>query len=185
MVAYQVGQQVSYNELGNALGISKNTVERYLDLLQKNYIIFRLGAYSSNLRKELSKSSKWYFFDNGIRNALIRNFSSVSLRNDAGQLWENYILSERYKLNSYSGYPAELHFWRTYDRQEIDLVEKRNEQISAYEIKWGKKKFRVPKAWEKAYPQSQVHLINRDNYREYLAFKELPSRQRRGKKKDK
>lgn len=128
LIAYQVGSEVSYNELGSQLGISKNTVENYLDLLSKVFIIYRLSAYSTNQRKEVSKSSKWYFFDNGIRNAIINDFRLPDLRNDIGTLWENYIISERIKRNSYLKENVQHYFWRNYNQQEIDLMKSRKEK---------------------------------------------------------
>jgi uncharacterized protein len=137
LLAWQAGNQVSTSELGNTLQLNRLTVERYLDLLSKVFIIFPLNGYSGNLRKEVSKSKKWYFYDNGIRNALINNFSPLQARNDVGQLWEQYILSERIKFNSYRDYHPQYFFWRTYDGQEIDLLELDNKQhLQALECKW-------------------------------------------------
>jgi len=144
LLAWQVGSQVSTTELGNTLQLNKGTVERYLDLLSKVFIIFPLNGYSSNLRKEISKSKKWYFYDNGIRNALINNYSPLSGRNDTGQLWEQYIISERMKRNSYRDYQPQYFFWRTYDGQEIDLLELDNKQhLQALECKWQNQKVKI------------------------------------------
>jgi predicted AAA+ superfamily ATPase len=169
MLAWQVGSQVSTTELGNSLQLNKATVERYLDLLSKVFIIFPLSGYSNNLRKEVTKSKKWYFYDNGIRNALINNFSSLQNRNDIGQLWEQYILSERMKFNSYRGYHPQYFFWRTYDGQEIDLLELDNKQhLQAFECKWKKQQVKVPAAFSKAYPEAKFMAIHQDNYLEWI-----------------
>ncbi len=165
LIAYQVGSEVSYNELAGQLGISKNTVENYLDLLSKVFIIYRLSAYSTNQRKEVSKSSKWYFFDNGIRNAIINDFRPLGLRNDIGTLWENYIISERIKRNSYLKENVQYHFWRNYNQQEIDLIEIKDGKIYAYEFKYSPdKKVKVPLAFATAYPNAIFEKISRDNY---------------------
>lgn len=168
MLAWQVGSQVSTVELGNSLQINKGTVERYLDLLSKAFIIYPLTGYSNNLRKEISKSKKWYFFDNGIRNALINNFSPISARNDIGQLWEQYFLSERIKYNSYAGYHPQYFFWRTYDGQEIDLIEVNNGKLYAFECKWKNNKSKLPVAFQKAYPDAEFTIIDQDNYLQWI-----------------
>ncbi|HEU0227699.1 MAG TPA: DUF4143 domain-containing protein, partial [Arachidicoccus soli] len=126
LIAFQCGSEVSYNELANQLGISKNTVENYLDLLSKVYIVYKVGAYSTNQRKELSKSSKWFFYDNGIRNVIINDFKLLALRNDTGLLWENYLIAERIKKNAYAGENLQYYFWRNYNQQEVDLIEVEN-----------------------------------------------------------
>jgi len=169
MLAWQVGSQVSTTELGNSLQLNKGTVERYLDLLSKVFIIFPLSGYSNNLRKEVTKSKKWYFYDNGIRNALINNFSPIQSRNDIGQLWEQYILSERMKFNSYRGHHPQYFFWRTYDGQEIDLLELDNKQhLQALECKWQKQQVKIPGAFSKAYPEANFSVIHQDNYLEWI-----------------
>ncbi len=169
MLAWQVGSQVSTVELGNALQINKITVERYLDLLSKVFIIFPLSGYSGNLRKELTKSKKWYFFDNGIRNALINNFAPLHSRNDIGQLWEQYVLSERIKYNSYRDYKPQYFFWRTYDGQETDLLEYDNGLISTVECKWkDHKKSKIPTAFAKAYPDATFTVIDQNNYLSWI-----------------
>lgn len=168
MLAWQVGSQVSTVELATHLQINKATVERYLDLLSKVFIIYPLTGYSNNLRKEVTKSKKWYFFDNGIRNALINNFSPLSQRNDIGQLWEQYILSERIKFNRYTHYQPQYFFWRTYDGQEIDLLELNNGQLQALECKWKEHKVKIPVAFAKAYPAAQFSIINKDNYLKWI-----------------
>ncbi|MDR3694503.1 ATP-binding protein [Mucilaginibacter sp.] len=164
LLAWQVGSQVSTVELGNSLQLNKITVERYLDLLTKVFIIYPLTGYSNNLRKEVTKSKKWYFFDNGIRNALINNFSDLSQRNDVGQLWEQYLLSERIKNNAYRGHSPQYFFWRTYDGQEIDLIESHNGKLKAFEFKWKNNKVKIPAAFGKAYPDAQFTVINQENY---------------------
>jgi predicted AAA+ superfamily ATPase len=169
MLAFQVGSQVSTVELGNSLQLNRQTVDRYLDLLSKVFIIYPLSGYSNNLRKEVSKSKKWYFFDNGIRNALIANFNPLHQRNDVGQLWEQYFLSERIKYNSYTNYFPQYFFWRTYDGQEIDLLELNNKQkLQALECKWKEDKIKIPPAFSKAYPKAKFDLINKDNYLDWI-----------------
>ena len=168
LLAYQVGNEVSTNELANNLQINKHTVDKYLDLLTKVFVIFRLQGYSRNLRKEVVKSSKWYFFDNGIRNAVIANFNSVSSRNDIGELWENYLISERLKFREYNNIIANQYFWRTYDRQEIDLIEEREGKLFAYEMKWKKNKTKPPAAFVKNYNESSYTIISPENYFEWI-----------------
>ena len=168
LLAFQTGNEVSMTEIGSQLGLNKNTIDKYLDLLSKVFIIHRLGGYSSNLRKEISKNSKWYFYDNGIRNALISNFNPLSIRQDAGQLWENYLISERLKKRQYQSEPVNLHFWRTYDGQEIDLIETGIDSLKAYEIKWKDKKVKIPGAWQRAYPDAPFTIINPDNYLDWI-----------------
>jgi len=169
MLAHQVGSQVSTVELGNHLQINKLTVERYLDLLTKVFVIYPLSGYSSNLRKEVTKSKKWYFYDNGIRNALINNFDALHKRNDIGQLWEQYVMSERMKYNAYRKHKAQYYFWRTYDGQEIDLLELKNGKIQALECKWqSSKKVKVPAAFEKAYPDADFNVIDKNNYLDWI-----------------
>jgi len=164
LIAFQTGSEVSFDELGKQLGLSRNTVEKYLDLLSKVFVVYRLGGFSRNLRKEISKSSKWYFYDNGIRNALIGAFSPIPLRNDIGQLWENYLISERIKQASYLGQNKSFYFWRTYDGQEIDLIEESENKLSAFEFKWGSQVQKPPRAYSTSYPESDYAVINRENY---------------------
>ena len=168
LLAYQVGGEVSYHELGRQLGMSKNTVERYLDLLSKVFILHKVSGFSRNLRKEIVKNSKWYFNDNGIRNAIIANFSNIESRNDIGALWENYIISERIKKQNYSGMSVNNYFWRTYDKQEIDWVEDREGKLFAYEFKWKEQKVKMPGAWKKTYADSEFKIINARNYHEWI-----------------
>jgi uncharacterized protein len=168
LIAYQAGQEVSYDELSNRLQVDRNTVERYLDLFSKVFIIVRVGGYSKNLRREVTKSSKWYFLDNGIRNALINNFLPINQRTDIGPLWENYLVAERLKYNSYSRKSPLTYFWRTYDQQELDWLEVADEKLSGYEFKWTDAKVKFPKAFVEAYPDAATHWINRDNYIDFV-----------------
>lgn len=170
LLAFQVGKEVSYHELGTQLSMSKNTVERYLDLLSKVFIIYKLQGFSRNLRKEITKSSKWYFYDNGIRNTLIANHNPLNLRNDTGELWENYLLSERIKYQSYTGMLVNNYFWRTYEQQEIDWIEDRGGKLYAYELKWNSnKKTKAPSAWQEAYSKTNFEVITQDNYLDWIS----------------
>ena len=164
LLAYQVGNEVSLNNLSKELGINKKTVERYLVLLSKVFVIYNLEGFSRNLRKEIRSSAKWYFYDNGIRNALIMDFKPLDMRNDTGQLWENFVITERRKYLEYHHVFWKQYFWRTYDKQEIDLVEEVDGDILAYEIKWKTDKFRIPQAWETAYPDYPVKPINLQDF---------------------
>lgn len=168
LIAYQTGSEVSYDELGKQLGLSRNTVERYLDLLAQVFIIYRVGAFSRNLRKEISKGAKWYFYDNGIRNAIVSEFKSLHLRNDVGILWENYLMSERIKYISNSGDEVPHYFWRTYDGQEIDLIETTGEKVRAFEFKWGDKMRKAPRAYADNYIDSTYQVINQQNYLDFI-----------------
>ena len=169
LIAFQIGSEVSYNEIANQLGMNKITVENYLDLLQKVFILFKLPSYSTNHRKEISKGVKWYFYDNGIRNAVINDFRQVSLRNDIGMLWENYIISERIKYNEYNQTGSQLYFWRNFQQREIDLIEVKDNRIQAYEIKYGKNsKSKIPLAFQSAYPDAAFQIIDADNYVDFI-----------------
>ncbi len=168
LIAYQVGNEVSPYLLGQQLGMSKNTVEKYLDLLSKVFVIYSRSGYSNNLRKEVVKSKRWYFMDNGIRNGLINDFRPLSVRNDIGALWEQYILAERIKYNSYNQNAVESYFWRTYDQQEIDLIEVKDTELLAIECKWKKESAKIPTAFAKAYPEAQFEVINQGNYLEWI-----------------
>jgi predicted AAA+ superfamily ATPase len=169
LISFQVGNEVSYHELGQQLSMSKNTVERYLDLLSQAFILHKISGYSRNLRKEITKNSKWYCFDNGIRNILTANLNPLSNRNDIGVLWENYIISERIKYQKYSSMLVQNYFWRTYDRQEIDWIEDRGGKLYAYEMKWQYSKRKIPQAWENAYPDSEFIIIHQDNYLDWIS----------------
>lgn len=169
LIAFQVGKEVSLQELGNQLQISKNTVERYLDLLSKVFVLFKAEGFSRNLRKEITKSSRWYFYDNGIRNALINNFNTLKLRNDVGDLWENYLATERIKSQHYKKQKTHNRFWRTYDQQELDWVEERGDQLSGFEFKWNtQKKAKIPVAFAKAYPDATFEVITPNNYLDFI-----------------
>ena len=168
LLAFQIGGEVSLTELGRQLGMDKNTVDRYLNLLAEIFIIFNVRGYSRNLRKEIVKNSKWYFYDNGIRNALISNFNPIELRTDQGALWENYMLSERLKYQHYNGLSSNNFFWRTYDQQEIDWVEEREGKLYGYELKWGKSTAKAPVAWKNAYPESEFMVVHPGNFREFV-----------------
>lgn len=168
LLAFQIGQEVSLNELSNNLGIAKQSVERYLDLLEKTFIIKKVGGFSRNLRKEVVKTARYYFWDNGIRNALINNFNPIVQRNDIGMLWENFLYMERVKTKSYKRIFSNDYFWRTYDRQEIDLIEDRDGKLFAYEFKWNPKNVKAPKAWTEAYPNSEFMVISKGNFLEFL-----------------
>lgn len=168
MIALQVGKEVSYAELGTALGMSKNTIERYLDLLEKAFVIQKLSGFSRNLRTEITKNSRYYFLDNGVRNALINNFNPLDLRNDVGELWENYLVMERLKKQEYLQEYANNYFWRTYSQKEIDFVEERGGKLSGFEMKWGAVAPKPPKEWLDAYPDATWQIINRRNYLELI-----------------
>lgn len=168
-LAFQIGNNVSYNELSKTLNASVNTVIRYIELLEKSFIIFRLFGYSNNLRKEISKSPKIYFWDNGLRNVVISSFNDLNLRYDIGQLWENFCISERIKKQKYKETFSEFYFWRTYDQQEIDLIEVQDDKISAFEFKWNPdKKVKIPRAFRNAYPDASFDIINKETYFNFL-----------------
>ena len=170
LIAFQIGHAVSVTELGTQLGMNKNTVNRYLGLLEKAYVIYSRHGFSRNLRKEITKGRRYYFYDNGIRNGLINNFNALSLRDDAGALWENYVMVERLKRNLYTGHLAESYFWRTYDRQEIDLVEEWGGHLQAVEMKWSPKpKVRVPGGWRQTYSGSSFQIVHPGNYLDFIA----------------
>lgn len=165
LIAYQIGNEVSYQELGKQLGMSKNTVEKYLDLLSKVFVIHKVGGFSKNLRKEIVKNVRWYFYDNGIRNTIIANLNPLRMRNDVGTLWENYIFGERIKFQHYNRMLVNNFFWRTYDQQEIDWVEEREGKLFGYEFKWNpKKKVSAPSGWRNAYPDAFFEIITPENY---------------------
>ena len=172
LVAFQIGGQISLSELGTQLSMSKNTVEKYLDLLSKVFVLHKVGGFSRNLRKEVSKSHKWYFYDNGLRNILVANMNPIELRNDIGMLWENYAISERLKYQKYSRMIVNNFFWRTYDQQEIDWVEEREGNLFGYEFKWNSRKIvKPPKAWINAYPGTEFQVINQENYLNWVRNK--------------
>ena len=167
-LALQVGSEVSYHELAQTIGnINTATVEKYLDLLEKAFVIFKLSAFSRNQRNEIKKGKKYYFFDNGIRNVLISNFLPPEMRSDKGALWENYLIAERLKFNAYSEKYVNTYFWRTHDGAEIDYIEESDGILHAYEFKWKENQFRFPASFLQAYPGHETRLINRENYEEF------------------
>lgn len=169
-LALQVGSEISYNEISQTIGTDSKTVEKYIDLLEKCYIVFRMPALSRNLRNELKKSKKIYFYDNGIRNSIIQNFNPLALRNDAGALWENFFISERVKYNHYNQNYCNTYFWRTTEQQEIDYIEENNGKFTLFEMKWNPKKTKItaPKSFVKAYGEQDFHIITPDNYLDFL-----------------
>ncbi len=169
LIAFQIGNEVSLNELANSLGIAKQTVDRYLDLLEKSFIIIKVRGYSSNLRKEVTKTSRYYFWDNGIRNALINNFNDPTTRMDMGMLWENFCFIERIKKQEYQQLNANNYFWRTYDKQEIDFVEEREGQLYGFEFKWNdKKRTKAPKAFIETYKNAHFECITPSNFLDFV-----------------
>lgn len=169
-LAFQIGSQVSYNEVARLVGLDSKTVERYVDILEKSFVIFRLGSFSRNLRNELKASRKIYFWDLGIRNLLIGNLSQIENRTDVGALWENFIITERLKRNGYAGNICQYWFWRTLQQKEIDYLEEENGILNAYEFKWNDKKSnaRVPESFVKAYPDATFKVITPQNVDEFL-----------------
>ena len=167
-LALQVGSEVSYTELAQVVGANKVTVESYIRILEQAYIIFRVGPFSRNIRNELKKKRKIYFYDLGLRNALINNFNPISLRQDVGALWENFIMSERVKRNNNLGIPVNIYFWRTSNGKEIDYIEDSGGILFGYEFKWGKNNFSIPKEFLAAYPGSSIMVVNRENYLDFI-----------------
>lgn len=167
-LAYQVGSEVNLNELSQIVGVDKNTVKRYIEILEKGYVIYQLGAYSKNLRNEIKKGKKIYFYDNGLRNMIIGNFNDLSQRDDVGALWENFLIAERIKHNKYRRSLASPFFWRSTQQQEVDYVEEEAGKVSAYEFKWNPKtKVRFPKTFTEEY-DSSGEIITRENFREFV-----------------
>lgn len=170
LLAFQIGQEVSLTELASSLALNRQTVERYLDLLEKVFVIFKVRGFSRNLRKEISKNSRYYFYDNGVRNSLIQNFNPLSLRNDVGQLWENFLMVERRKVLSYSTRSANTYFWRTYDQKEIDYIEESGGRLLAFEFKWkGELRKAVRREFLAAYPHAEVQTITPENFEDFIA----------------
>jgi len=168
-LAFQVGNQVSYRELSNLIQADKETVERYIYLLEEAFIIFRLSSFSRNLRTELKRSNKFYFYDNGIRNAVINQFNSITLRNDTGALWENMMISERIKSNEYHRHYRNIYFWRTDRQQEIDYLEEYDGHLHAYEFKWQDSgRVKAGKIFQAAYPGSEIKIIHKENFMEFV-----------------
>lgn len=168
LLAFQVGSEVSVKELANQLEIDTKTVWYYLDLLEKAFVIFPLSGFSRNLRKEVTKMSKYYFFDNGVRNSLILSFNKLEDRNDVGQLWENFLMIERRKRNTYANFNTNYYFWRTYDKDEIDLVEENSGKLFGFEFKWKEKKRKPPALWLDVYENAEYKEINRGNYLDFV-----------------
>ena len=169
LLAFQTGSEVSTTELGKQLGLDFKTVQRYLDLLEKSFVLVSLQGFSRNLRKEVSKMRKYYFMDLGIRNAVIANFNPLDMRNDAGQLWENFMIIERMKRNAYAGNTANYYFWRTYDQKEIDLIEEKGGRLMGFEFKWSPtRKAKAPKEWLETYPNASWEVISPENFAEFL-----------------
>ena len=169
-LAFQVGSEVSYNELSQMIGSDAKTVERYIELLEKSFIIFRLNGLSRNLRNELKKAKKIYFYDNGVRNAVIQQFAPLDMRNDVGALWENFFISERIKYNHYRQYFCNIYFWRTKSQQEIDYIEERNGTFDVFEMKWNPKNANatIPSSFLKAYSVTNTAIVTPENYLDYL-----------------
>lgn len=170
-LALQIGSEVSFNEVAQLVNADQGTVEKYIDLLEKSFVIFRLPAFSRNVRNEIKKGKKIYFFDNGIRNAIIGNFNLLINRNDTGALWENFLISERMKFLYYNNIAVNRYFWRTVQQQEIDYIEEQEGKLSAFEFKWNKKaKAKFPKTFQRAYPESETYLITQDNFESFLGL---------------
>ena len=167
-LAFQVGSEVSYNEIAQLVGVDKNTVNNYIDLLEKAFVVFKLNSYSKNLRNEIKANKKIYFYDNGVRNMLIGNFNGIQFRHDKGALWENFLISEKVKQLSYSNSLSKPYFWRTTSQQEIDYIEINADTVSAFEFKWSPtKKTKLPKSFSDAYNPSFL-VVNKDNFRDFL-----------------
>ena len=170
-LALQIGNEISYSEIGRTIGTDNKTIDRYVELLEKCFVIFQLGGFSRNLRSEIKKGKKIYFYDNGIRNAIVKNFSPLSLRQDTGALWENFLVSERKKANHYTNHYVNSYFWRTHQQQEIDMIEETGGNLYAWEFKWNEKaKVKIPDSFLEAYPGSITGTVNRQNYMEFLNF---------------
>ena len=169
-LSFQVGSEVSYNELAQTIGSDSKTVEKYIELLEKCFVIFRLNGLSRNLRSELKKTKKVFFYDNGVRNAVIQQFASVNMRNDMGALWENFFISERMKFNHYRHHHCNIYFWRTKSQQEIDYIEEADGVFNVFEMKWNpnKRNTSIPKSFLDAYPVASTAIVTPENYMEYL-----------------
>ena len=168
LLAFQTGQMVSVLELSRNTGLNTRTVEKYLDLLEKVFVLKRIGSFSRNLRKEIAKSSRFYFWDNGIRNAIINNFNELDTRNDIGGLWENYLVIERLKKQHYHKIFSNNYFWRTYDQKELDFVEERDGRLFGYEFKWSKREVKPPALWLDTYPEATFEVVDRSNYMSFI-----------------
>jgi len=168
LLAFQVGSEVSLSELGRQLGIDSKTVARYLDLFEKSFVLINLRGFSRNRRKEITSKSKYYFFDNGIRNAIIANFNSLEIRDDIGKLWENFLIVERLKKQGYNQVYSNNYFWRTWEQKEVDWVEERDGKLFGYEFKWKSKPRKSCAAWKENYPDASLEIINNENYLEFV-----------------
>ncbi|MCE5224047.1 DUF4143 domain-containing protein, partial [bacterium] len=169
LLAFQVGSEVSISELGSSVGLDKNTVARYLDLFEKAFVLYNLRGYSRNLRKEVTKKSKYYFYDNGIRNALIANFNPLSIRDDKGKLWENFLVMERLKKQAYGSILSNNFFWRTWDQMEIDWIEEREGKLFGYEFKWLTSKPNKAEAFFiQTYPEASVTTVTTDTFLDFI-----------------
>ena len=168
LLAFQIGSEVSLSELGKQLGIEGKTVARYLDLFEKSFVIINIRGFSRNLRKEITKKSKYYFLDNGIRNAIIANFNPLEIRDDIGKLWENFLVVERIKKQSYHQIYSNNYFWRTWNQKEIDWVEERDGKLFGYEFKWKSKPLKAAAAWTENYPDASLEIIDKENYLEFV-----------------
>jgi len=168
LLCYQIGNEVSLSELGNSLGLAKQTIGRYLDLLEKAFIIKKMRGYSNNLRREVTKTHRYYFYDNGIRNAILNNFNLLEQRNDIGMLWENFMVMERIKMQQYQMIFSNNYFWRTYDQKEVDFVEERDGKLFGYEFKWNPRKVKIQKEWLATYPNASFEVINKDNFLSWI-----------------
>ena len=170
-LAFQIGNEISYHELGKITGLNNETVEKYILLLEQAFVVFRLSSFSRNLRKELKKSKKIYFYDLGIRNVLISNFMQLELRQDMGALWENFLIVERMKFINTNSMYGNRYFWRTHDQQEIDYIEERDGMLYAWEFKWNAlSKKKIPKIFQKEYPNSEMKVITQDNFTEFIGL---------------
>jgi len=173
LLALQIWKEVSINELATNLGIDTKTVNKYIDLLEKSFIIFSLAPYFTNKRKELNKSKKIYFYDLWIRNAVINDFNDIENRRDVWDLWENFLIIERMKYNSYYDNFLSSYFWKNYNQQEIDYIEDYNSKLYAYEIKWGKKKVKLPQSFAKTYQNANFELVNKQNYLNFVLGRDI------------
>jgi predicted AAA+ superfamily ATPase len=168
LLAYQIGSEVSFHEIAQKVGMDHKTLSRYIDLLEKAFVIIRIGGFSKNLRNEIVRKNKYYFYDTGIRNAIIANFNRIEIRNDIGQLWENFLIIERIKKQKYHEIIVNNYFWRTWNGEEIDFVEEREGKLFAYECKWAEQKIKTPKSWQQNYPDSSFKVIHPDNYQKFI-----------------
>lgn len=168
LLAFQIGKEISFSELASNLKANTRTVQRYLEILEKTFVIFSQRGFNRNLRKEISKAPRYYFWDNGIRNTVISNYNDLKNRDDVGALWENYCISERLKFQHYSGMVVSNYFWRTYDQQEIDFIEESGGKLHAYEFKWLPRNLTAPAGFTGSYPDAGFHVIHKENYYDFI-----------------